>query len=228
MGRKGNESEKHSINFDSWMAAAINKIAEERGMTFTSVIHDLLRQELAFMGYNSGIGRSAAGPETGGSLYVHDKQPEYAAGKEVRQPSILDNNVEFIGNDVIYTPFYGQAAAGKPIEINIPPDQVVPWSRELVRGDPSRHFTIRARGSSMTEAGINDGDYVLMRHADAPEHNRIMLIRHRNESTVKRIKIKRNMEVYICWEDGTNQQERIDDEDYEIQGELVGVMRSEK
>jgi hypothetical protein len=61
MGRKANEGRFHrSIVFDKWMTNAINEIAQERGLTFTSVVLELLRQELAFMGYTMGIGRDAA------------------------------------------------------------------------------------------------------------------------------------------------------------------------
>jgi hypothetical protein len=61
MGSKTNEGKlKHSIVFEKWMADAIREIAREKGLTFTSVVHELLRQELAVMGYTMGIGREAA------------------------------------------------------------------------------------------------------------------------------------------------------------------------
>lgn len=59
MGNKGNETKKQSINFDRWMADAIQDIADKNGLTFTSVVLELLRQELATMGYTMGIGREA-------------------------------------------------------------------------------------------------------------------------------------------------------------------------
>jgi hypothetical protein len=59
MGIKGNEIKKQSINFDRWMADAIQDIADKNSLTFTSVVVELLRQELATMGYTMGIGREA-------------------------------------------------------------------------------------------------------------------------------------------------------------------------
>jgi len=41
------------------MAEAIESIAKDRGLTFTSVVVELLRQEIAFMGYTMGIGRES-------------------------------------------------------------------------------------------------------------------------------------------------------------------------
>jgi hypothetical protein len=58
MGQKTNEGRtKQSIIFEKWMADAINVIAQKKGLTFTSVVLELLRQELAVMGYTMGIGR---------------------------------------------------------------------------------------------------------------------------------------------------------------------------
>jgi hypothetical protein len=62
MGKKANEGKfKQSIIFEKWMADAISEIAEKKGLTFTSVVLELLRQELSVMGYTVGIGREAAG-----------------------------------------------------------------------------------------------------------------------------------------------------------------------
>jgi hypothetical protein len=60
MGQKANEGKiQKPIRFDKWMAVAIQEIADKKKLTFTTVVHELLRQELAFMGYSMGIGREA-------------------------------------------------------------------------------------------------------------------------------------------------------------------------
>jgi len=60
MGQKTNEGKiQKPIRFEKWMADAIENIAHDRGLTFTSVVVELLRQELAFMGYSMGIGRES-------------------------------------------------------------------------------------------------------------------------------------------------------------------------
>jgi hypothetical protein len=46
------------------MADAIKEIAEEKGLTFTTVVLELLRQELAVMGYTMGIGREGSKEES--------------------------------------------------------------------------------------------------------------------------------------------------------------------
>jgi hypothetical protein len=48
----------------------LEKIAEEKKATFTDVVLDLLRQELAAMGYTMGIGREGSGEEPTGKQDV--------------------------------------------------------------------------------------------------------------------------------------------------------------
>ena len=60
MGQKGNLCRARSIRFPVWISEAIDKIAEDRGCTFTDVVNELLRQELSVMGYSMGIGREGA------------------------------------------------------------------------------------------------------------------------------------------------------------------------
>jgi len=55
MGSNANKGlVKKPINFEKWMHDAIQKKADETGLTFTSVVHELLRQELAVMGITMG------------------------------------------------------------------------------------------------------------------------------------------------------------------------------
>ena len=60
MAKKQVKAVQKGIRFPMWMAKAIDELAEKGGHTFTDVVLDLLRQELAEMGYSMGIGREAA------------------------------------------------------------------------------------------------------------------------------------------------------------------------
>lgn len=53
MGRKGSEGITKSIRFPKWMAEAMQEIADKNSLTFTEVVHNLLRQELKEMSYNT-------------------------------------------------------------------------------------------------------------------------------------------------------------------------------
>jgi SOS-response transcriptional repressor LexA len=125
---------------------------------------------------------------------------------------------------VYYIPFYGKVAAGRPIDINIPPDRVVPIPAPVLKSDKSRYFSVEVKGTSMTNAGIKDGDYVIIRRAVEPESGKVMLMQYGNESTIKRIKMK-GKKVLLCWEDGSGEIIEVDSSEYEMQGEFVKLMQ---
>jgi hypothetical protein len=60
MAKKKNVSVERHVRVPKWMDNAIQEIAGKRAYTYTEVVLDLLRQELAAMGYTMGIGREAA------------------------------------------------------------------------------------------------------------------------------------------------------------------------
>ncbi len=89
--------------------------------------------------------------------------------------------------DVEDIPIVGRIAAGTPIlaEQNIEETFPVP-SRYLSRGADS--FMLRVRGDSMIEAGILDGDLILVRQQDTAENGDIvvaMIDGFESEATVK-------------------------------------------
>jgi repressor LexA len=164
------------------------------------------------------------GEKTDTALVTHEPAPAYGTEIEIQRPPEFDNNVASIDYNIVYIPFYGRAAAGNPIDISIPPGRVVPYPGKSIKGEQSDYFSVLVEGTSMTNAGIQNGDYVVVRHAEEPKHGKIMLIRHENESTVKRVKKIKGQWV-LCWEDGSGKQEPVNEGEYEIQGEYVGLIR---
>jgi repressor LexA len=80
-------------------------------------------------------------------------------------------------------PILGRAAAGQPIlaeqnfEGTLEP--------QAIFGDPSRLFALRVRGDSMVDAGILDGDYVVVRHQERATAGEIVVALLEDEATVK-------------------------------------------
>jgi repressor LexA len=141
------------------------------------------------------------------------------------------DNVIYHEWGVIEVPLLGSTAAGHPIDFgDLDPDPPSrPWAADLIRGDPKNYYCVLVRGTSMTEADIKDGDYALLRRTEGAESGEIMLVRHDNSSTLKRIKVMKGAggreETYACWEDGSGHEVRLEGEGYEIQGKLVAIER---
>ncbi|MCL2793019.1 MAG: helix-turn-helix domain-containing protein [Spirochaetaceae bacterium] len=141
--------------------------------------------------------------------FVTEKAPKYK----------IDNNVKFFDEgEMVMIPHYGRTAASKPLEIDTNPitDQL-PFPIKLLKGKPEEHLWVTIKGYSMVEAGINDGDIVLIRKAYEAINGEIMLVRFENSSTLKRILIK-NGKTFLCYEDGSDKKIEVDSTEYEIQG----------
>lgn len=83
---------------------------------------------------------------------------------------------------IIYLPILGDAAAGIPIEIIEIKQGEVPVSEKHGKYNS---FVIRAKGNSMIEAGIGNGDLVVIRPQPIVENGEIALVDINGEATIK-------------------------------------------
>jgi repressor LexA len=120
-------------------------------------------------------------------------------------------------------PFLGTIAAGRPIEA-VPQPEVMQVPDELLGRNPS--YVLRVRGDSMIEAGILDGDYVVIEQRDSANNGEIVVALVRNEEvTLKRIEQKRGKVVLHPANAGMDVMTYSPNE-VQIQGVLKGLLRS--
>ena len=117
-------------------------------------------------------------------------------------------------------PLVGHVAAGQPIlaEENIEDYVLVP---PLAGGDDGE-FILAIRGDSMVDAGILDGDFVVVRSQDTATDGEIVVALVGEEATVKRF-FKEADHVRLQPENKT--MEPIRTRDVSILGRVVGVFR---
>lgn len=84
--------------------------------------------------------------------------------------------------DVVMLPLLGNTAAGVPIHIEELLEGYVPVKKRFVKG---KCFLIRVKGDSMINAGIEDGDLVVVRAQPVVETGEIAVVRIDNEVTAK-------------------------------------------
>jgi repressor LexA len=86
---------------------------------------------------------------------------------------------------IVSLPMVGQVAAGVPIlaEQNI--DAFIPVPAELIGS--GQHFLLQVRGDSMIDAGILDGDYLIVRQQADANNGEIVVAVLEDEATVKRL-----------------------------------------
>jgi repressor LexA len=84
----------------------------------------------------------------------------------------------------INVPLVGSVACGVPLfaEENI--ETLIPVSTALARAG-SKYFILRAKGTSMNDAGIDDGDLLLVRQQDTADDKQKVVALINDEATVK-------------------------------------------
>lgn len=120
-------------------------------------------------------------------------------------------------------PKYGKIAAGTPIEA-LRGNDTISVPAEMVGA--GQHYALTVAGDSMIEAGILDGDTVIIRRTDTVENGEIAVaLVDGCEVTLKKIRRKGNaIALEPCNKD---YETRIfSPERVTIQGKLVGLMRN--
>jgi repressor LexA len=117
-------------------------------------------------------------------------------------------------------PLVGQVAAGSPVlaEENI--EEYVPVP-EIAGGDQGE-FVLEVKGDSMINAGILEGDHVIVRKQDTAENGEIVVALVGEEATVKRFFRE---EQYVRLQPENEAVEPILTRDVRLLGRVVGVCR---
>ena len=121
-------------------------------------------------------------------------------------------------------PFLGRIAAGNPIEAITGSFEQISVPNYLIN-NKDEHFTLEVSGDSMVDAGIFDGDIVIIRKTEAANSGDIVVaLIDQNEVTLKRFRSFKNS---IALEPANkNYKIRLFGEDrVKIQGKLVGLIR---
>ncbi len=124
-------------------------------------------------------------------------------------------------------PLVGRVAAGVPVlaEQNI--QDYFTLSPALLRGGGAGEvFMLTVAGESMIEAGIHDGDAILIHKGLSVENGDIIVaLVRREEATVKRFYLNANGTVRLQPENRTMEPIIVDRADVEIIGKLIGLYR---
>ncbi len=120
-------------------------------------------------------------------------------------------------------PFFGKIAAGHPIEA-LPQPEYMEIPPQLRTERPC--YVLQVEGDSMIDVGILDGDYVVIEHRNHARNGEVVVaLIHREEATLKRI-VQESGKVVLYSENSEMDPIEVRPEEIEIQGVLVGQMRS--
>lgn len=150
-------------------------------------------------------------------------QPSVIEGSGRKQEILSPPPSVTIDSRTVSVPVMGRIAAGTPIsaiqnhthDIACPPDL-------LTNGE---HFALEVRGDSMIEAGIHDGDLVIVRRCDNAENGDIVVaLVEKEEATLKRLR-KKGTTIALEAANPEFKTRIFGPDQVDIQGRLVGLIR---
>lgn len=132
----------------------------------------------------------------------------------------------------ISIPLYGRIAAGTPIEalrdpsaqIEIPPSLI--GRSPKAAGNLPPHYALEISGDSMVDAGILDGDRVVIQACDTAENGAIVVaLVHDHEATLKYFE-RRGGQIALIPANKRYETRILPAEAVKVQGRLVGLVRN--
>ena len=100
-----------------------------------------------------------------------------------RAIEIIDDNFNLVRKEVVNVPLVGAVAAGEPILAVENIETYFPIPAEYMPNEQS--FMLKVKGESMINAGIYDGDLVLVRQQNTAENGEIVVALLNDSATVK-------------------------------------------
>lgn len=148
-------------------------------------------------------------------------------------PSVISNDrpttphgaMSVTDSAAIALPLMGRIAAGVPIEAisHISHHIAVPGS--MIAGR-EKHYALEVKGDSMIEAGINDGDVVVIREQDTAQNGDIVVaLVEGHEATLKRYR-RRGAMIALEAANPAYETRILPESSVRVQGRLVGLIRS--
>lgn len=119
-------------------------------------------------------------------------------------------------------PVIGRVTAGKPILAVEDIEGHILIDKTLFKTEDA--FSLKIKGESMIDAGIHDGDYVIVQPQASVENGEIGVVLIDDEATVKRIYIKK-AQIILKPENKDMKPASYNSDSVKIIGKVIGVVR---
>ena len=137
-----------------------------------------------------------------------------------RAIEILDESFNFTRREMVNVPIVGRVAAGEPILAEQNVENYFPIPMEFMPNNQT--FMLKVRGESMINAGIFDGDYVLVEQMQTAHNGDMVVALIEDGATVKTFYRE---EGVIRLQPENDALEPIIVRDVQIMGKVIGVFR---
>jgi len=132
-------------------------------------------------------------------------------------------SIEVLGRQrVIHLPLIGQVAAGKPILAVENIEDTIPLAWDFAKSARDG-FILRVKGDSMIEAGINEGDLIMVKPQAEANNGDIVVAMIDDEATVKKYFKRRDHVVLQPY--NSNYAPIKVSKDFRLVGKVMGLIR---
>ncbi len=154
-----------------------------------------------------------------------------ARGRQPFRPQLVDKGAipspadvaPSAANDAREIPVMGKIAAGTPIEALQDERERMPVPEAILGA--GEHFILEVQGDSMIEAGILDGDYVVIRKGSTANSGEIVVALVMNEeATLKRLR-RKGGSIALEPANAAYETRIFGPDQVQVQGKLVGLVR---
>jgi len=146
---------------------------------------------------------------------------ERTVGKNLRILKDIDSHNQ--SERVITLPLVGTVPCGVPLLAQENVEAMIPVSQKLAKPG-AQYFLLRAQGDSMNQAGIEDGDLLLVRQQPVANYGEQVVALIGDEATVKEFNRKNDKVVLRPRSSNPKHQPIILDEDFMIQGVVIDIL----
>ncbi len=159
------------------------------------------------------------------------KLPETASANDIYNsfsPSVIKGGLDESSNrsnsDENEIPVLGKIAAGTPVEAIQNEVSRIPLPSNIEKN--GEFFGLKVQGDSMIEAGINDGDTVIVKKADTAENGKIVVaLIDDHEAMLKRIR-RKGMTIALESANRNYETKIFGPDRVKVQGVLVSLYRN--
>jgi repressor LexA len=159
-----------------------------------------------------------------------DTRTAKMVGRKPRMPAISMPDLPAIAAQSVSLPLYGRIAAGTPIEALRDPTSSLEVPVGLLassrgKSDVGEHYALEISGDSMIEAGIMDGDSVIIQKCDTADNGAIVVaLVEDSEATLKYLE-RRGSQIALVPANKDYETRLLPADHVKVQGKLVGLVR---
>lgn len=191
-------------------------------------ILDYIMQHIETHGYPPTVREIGEAVNLSSSSTVHAHLRNLEEAGHIKRDAVLTRAIKIVAGaaasfkpkKVMNLPIVGQVAAGKPTLAVEDIEDTYPVPQEFLSG--AEGFMLMVKGDSMIDAGIHDGDYVIVRRQQTANDGDTVVALVENEATVKRF-YKDNDRIRL--QPANQSMQPMYFQEVDVVGKVIGLVR---